>query len=441
MGKVYLKENYDTVLEALCEKSFYIFGNTQYAHIFYLYCKEMEIDGKIKGFILSDIHNLEAHRKLPVLHGMSVRDINWLKENDKRCNMFLAAKEKTIQEQLIPRLEGQLEGNWYYVSEFVNSIMYYRYMYTSYRDIITQYDITVNLSEGGILTVTNKETGNFYSYGSKVAQGVLPDLRIFNNEVEIDNIHSRQLGKYVNVNNNCQKEKSEKVCRVYLTRSHFDSELKEDMESSFTKEIQVGSSLTDADISELKDNIGENLSKRNRDYCEMSAVYWAWRNDKDSDYIGLCHYRRRFAIDADNVNYIMSENYDAVYIIPHLIDGGLREEFVERNYFLTPEMWELTEKAIERISPDYLDAWEKLDVSFFLLPCNMFIMRRGIFEDYCSWVFAILEEVDRYYLEQGIQRNDRYLGYIAELLNTVYAMKNKDTLKKGYVYMKILESE
>ena len=71
----------------------------------------------------------------------------------------------------------------------------------------------------------------------------------------------------------------------------------------------------------------------------------------------------------------------------------------------------------------------------------MFIMRRDIFEDYCSWVFSILVKVDQYYINQGIQRNDRYLGYIAELLNTVYAMKHKDTLKKGYVYMKMLENK
>lgn len=199
--------------------------------------------------------------------------------------------------------------------------------------------------------------------------------------------------------------------------------------------------MTDIEIAQLKDNEGENLSLRNQDYCEMSAVYWIWKNDKESDYIGLCHYRRRFVVDEDMIDYIMSEGYDAVYTIPQLIDGGLRDEFVERNYFLTPEIWDITENVIRKLSPGYLEAWEQLQTSYFLLPYNMFIMRRDIFEDYCAWVFSVLKEVDRYYLEQGIQRNDRYLGYIAELLNTVYAMKHVKTLKKGYVHMKMLESE
>lgn len=220
-----------------------------------------------------------------------------------------------------------------------------------------------------------------------------------------------------------------------------DKELRENFFTPFTKEIQAGADLTDADISELKDNIGDNISKRNQDYCEMSALYWVWKNDWESDYIGLCHYRRRFFVDEDMLNYIMAEDYDVIYTIPQMIDGGLREEFVERNYFLTPEMWELTENAIRELSPEYLFVWEQLETSYFLLPYNMFIMRRDIFEDYCSWVFPILEKVDLYYLDRGIQRNDRYLGYIAELLNTVYAMKHKDTLKKGYVYMKMLENK
>lgn len=442
MGKIYFKENYDAVLKELGHKSFYIFGNTLYAHIFYLYCKENGAGCNIKGFILSDMKNLRDSRKVHMLHNLPVKDVNWLRRTGGECSIFLAAREKTIQGQLRSMLERDLNADLYYVSNFVHSIMFHHYMSHAYENIITRYRISSNPYESNSFTIAKDGSNNFYSYTPRVSQGVLPDARIFGDKEDIDEIYRMQLHDYSYISDNCKSEKkSEKYkCTIYLTKSHFDKELKEDFYTPFTEGIQVGADLTDINISELKDNTGDNISKRNRDYCEMSAVYWAWKNDRESDYIGLCHYRRRFVIDENMLNYIMAEDFGAVYTIPQLTDGGLREEFVERNYFLTPGMWELTERAVRKCSPEYLDTWRQLQTSFFLLSYNMFIMRRDLFEDYCSWAFLILEEVDRYYLDQGIQCNNRYLGYIAELLNTVYAMKHKDSLKKGYVYMKMLES-
>ena len=443
MGKIYFKENYDAILKTLDDKPLYIFGNTLFAQMFYLYCKVNGTERNIRGFILSDIRNLKGNRKERILHGMPIRDIDWLKEQNQECGIFLAAKEKTIHGQLIPILENMVKADLYYVSDFVNSIMFHHYMSGAYENIIIRYKIWSNPYESISLNISSNKKRNIYNYTTRVSQGVLPDVHIFGEKEEIDEIYYRQLQQYSFIGCNLKSDRKANgyQCKVYLTRSHFDKALKEEYYTPFTEPIQVGAALTDIDIAQLKDNKGENLSRRNQDYCEMSAVYWAWKNDRDSDYIGLCHYRRRFVIDEGMIDYIVSEGYDAIYTIPQLIDGGLREEFVERNYFLTPEMWELTEKAIRRLSPEYLEAWERLTESYFLLPYNMFIMRRDIFDDYCTWVFVILGEVDRFYLAQGVQRNDRYLGYIAEILNTVYVMKNKEVLKKGYVYMKMLESE
>lgn len=454
MGELYFRENYETVLETLKYKSFYIFGNTLYAHMFYLYCKEHDAVRNIKGFIMSDMRNLRDNRKMHMLHGVPLKDINWLEQADRKCSIFLAARESTVQEQLFSMLGARLdaESELYYVSDFVHSIMFHHYMSCAYEKIIARYRISSNPHEGVSLIISGGEENNIYSYTPRVFQGVLPDQRIFGEDIKLDELYHRQLKQYGYIKNTSKDTASicsdnsgnrttdSRKCKIYLTRSHFDKKLKEDFYTPFTEEIQVGAALTDADISKLKDNTGENLSERNQDYCEMSAVYWAWKNDRDSDYIGLCHYRRRFVLDEVMINGIMADGYDAIYTVPQLIDGGLREEFVERNYFLTPEMWELTEDAIRRLSPEYLAAWQQLETSYFLLSYNMFIMRRDVFEEYCSWAFAVLEEVDKFYLNQGIQCNNRYLGYIAELLNTVYAMKHKETLKKGYVFMKMLES-
>ena len=47
------------------------------------------------------------------------------------------------------------------------------------------------------------------------------------------------------------------------------------------------------DFGYQKDNEGDNISLKNPRYCELTGIYWAWKN-LDSDYLGLVHYRRYF---------------------------------------------------------------------------------------------------------------------------------------------------
>ena len=59
--------------------------------------------------------------------------------------------------------------------------------------------------------------------------------------------------------------------------------------------IQVGKSLnSELDLGFQCDDTGDNISDKNGSYCELTALYWAWKNIKNVDYIGLCHYRRYF---------------------------------------------------------------------------------------------------------------------------------------------------
>lgn len=58
--------------------------------------------------------------------------------------------------------------------------------------------------------------------------------------------------------------------------------------------VHVGHAVNPVDLGFQRDDEGDNISHLNRTYCELTAVYWAWKN-LDADVVGLSHYRRFFA--------------------------------------------------------------------------------------------------------------------------------------------------
>ena len=58
--------------------------------------------------------------------------------------------------------------------------------------------------------------------------------------------------------------------------------------------VQVGAAGKVSIENYQRDDEGENISHKNAHYCELTGLYWAWKNLK-VDYIGLAHYRRHFS--------------------------------------------------------------------------------------------------------------------------------------------------
>ncbi|MDD7441233.1 MAG: DUF4422 domain-containing protein, partial [Sutterellaceae bacterium] len=86
--------------------------------------------------------------------------------------------------------------------------------------------------------------------------------------------------------------KDMKSIKIFLS-FHKDSAR---IQSNILTPIHVGRAIaTDAVKQSLADIIGDdtgdNISRKNPNYCELTAQYWAWKNC-DSDYIGFMHYRR-----------------------------------------------------------------------------------------------------------------------------------------------------
>ena len=50
------------------------------------------------------------------------------------------------------------------------------------------------------------------------------------------------------------------------------------------------------------DNTGDNISLKNPFYCELTCLYWAWKN-LGCDFIGLVHYRRYFSLTPHKISF------------------------------------------------------------------------------------------------------------------------------------------
>lgn len=224
----------------------------------------------------------------------------------------------------------------------------------------------------------------------------------------------------------------EKTFAVYMARSHVDQISLQDKLPSWMVPIQVGVALTDKDICPIKDNDGSNISERNGNYSECTALYWMWKNASRADYIGLCHYRRHFSINENEISRMADANIDVLVTTPTFVQETVGTFFSA----LIPESdIKVMLEAIKKVCPVYLSFAEAFLASRFYPPCNLFIMKYNLFLDYSSFVFSVTFEIENYYKKIGFYRKDRYMGFIIECLLGIFLMKNKKQLKIAYTDM------
>lgn len=198
------------------------------------------------------------------------------------------------------------------------------------------------------------------------------------------------------------------------------------------------------DFGYTKDDTGKNISKKNPCFCELTGLYWAWKN-LDAEYIGLAHYRRHFSLkrkSKDKLNNVLTlKEADKLLDNVNVIVPKKRKYIIETLYnhykhTMYVEPLDKTRNVIEKLYPEYLHEFDKLKKRRSAHMFNMFIMKKEIFDDYCKWLFDILFELEkRVDNTQYDNFHSRFYGRISELLLDVYLRKNNISYKEvNFIY-------
>lgn len=214
--------------------------------------------------------------------------------------------------------------------------------------------------------------------------------------------------------------------------------------------IHVGADINPNRFGYLLDNTGDNISSKNRNYCELTAVYWIWKNDT-SDITGLCHYRRYLSFfNIKTPLFYLRENrirkdlqcYDV--ILPKKQKTHMNSTVGENYYGPIGAGKEkdltATRNIIVNRYPEYIDAFDKVVNRRESSYCNVLITHKNTFDQYCKWLFDILFELESITdLSEYTPTEARIYGFLSEILLNVWVEKNQ--LKVKYYPMVNTESE
>lgn len=192
------------------------------------------------------------------------------------------------------------------------------------------------------------------------------------------------------------------------------------------------------------DNTGDNISVKNPTYNELTAIYWGWKN-LDVDAMGLVHYRRYLSLNhRKSLDSVLSEKQvqdllkSADIILP-----PKRRYYIETNesHYLHAhhhEPFNIMRQVIEEKYPEYVPSFNKVMKRTWAHMFNMFIMKKGPLDEYCTWMFDVLSEVEKQTdISSYSTYEKRVYGFLSELLLDVWLDQHPQyrTVEVNYVFM------
>ena len=183
--------------------------------------------------------------------------------------------------------------------------------------------------------------------------------------------------------------------------------------------IQAGAALTNQHYCSVTDHTGNNISVKNHEFCELTALYWIWKNDFHN-IIGLNHYRRNFSIEASAI-YDTLKSCDLIIPPPYYFRMSLKKEY--EKYHINSDLL-LFSQIVDDMHPEMSSTFQDVLDGNMLIPYNMFITNRKLMDDYCSELFPILFRLEKeLILDNRNLYQKRVFGFLSERYFTAYVRK------------------
>ena len=207
--------------------------------------------------------------------------------------------------------------------------------------------------------------------------------------------------------------------------------------------VEVGAALHPQPIPGfIPDNTGDNISEKNKNYCELTALYWAWKN-LDAEAVGLVHYRRYFAKRHFSKQVADEADFRKALEKAPVILPVKRHYWIETNYSQYihahhEQDLSITRAVLAERCPEYLPAYDSEMQKRSGHRFNMFVMRRRELDAWCAWLFPVLSKIEqRLDISSYDAYNARVFGFLAERLLDVWIKTNR----VPYTEMPVLNTE
>lgn len=207
-------------------------------------------------------------------------------------------------------------------------------------------------------------------------------------------------------------------------------------------------------IDMIGDDTGDNISEKRERFCELTVQYWAWKNI-ESDYYGLCHYRRIMSFskkqheELDDFNHIVEdyfsdnfyekyglkkenveaviEQYDILSIIPMDIKKNFGKKITVYNSIKNnPNVFDIDAvdlfiKIFKSKYPEFIDDIDDYFNGHIWRAFNCYIMEREIFNKYNEMLFDVLFELEEKLDYSNYNREQyRIAGYMGECMFAIF---------------------
>lgn len=217
--------------------------------------------------------------------------------------------------------------------------------------------------------------------------------------------------------------------------------------------IQVG---TNANLGFLSENQMDNIANKNPHFCELTILYFMWKNIH-SPIVGLVHYRRYFFMKNAAFKRKLSKIFaklkwqkpfrhlafaelltrecvanklaecDCILPEPEQFKMSAREQY--QKYHHIKDLDTVRDIVAEKY-PDYLSAFDAMQQRNYLHYGNMFIAKKTLIDAYCAWLFEILFEAEkRIDITQYNPYNQRVFGFLSERLFNVWVIHHQNDFR------------